>query len=130
MTWPALRLLVLSSVLVPLAGCIEAPPTPPDPQAQCSDELVLLRVTVVDADGKPVEGAVVTARNAATGKTLTGTTDTRGTTLAVNEEVGSGDVQVQAERAPKSSPPTAVAWTCDDCHCYPSTAELTLALNP
>jgi hypothetical protein len=130
MTWPTLRLLVLSSVLVPLAGCIESPPPPPDAQHECSEELVLLRVTVVDADGAPVEGAVVTARNEATGKTLIGTTDARGTTLAVNEEVGVGDVQVQAERAPKSTPPTAVAWTCDECHCYPSTAELTLALNP
>jgi hypothetical protein len=91
---------------------------------------VLLRVTVVDGAGAPVSGAVVTARNEVTGKTLIGTTDERGTTLAVNEEVGDGPVQVQAERAPKASSAVAVGWTCDPCHCYPSTAELTLSLNP
>ena len=96
----------------------------------CTDELVRLRVTVMDAGGAPVEGAVVTARNEATGKTLIGTTDARGSTLAVNEDIGDGRVQVQAERAPKGSPPVAVGWTCDACHCYPSTAELTLTLNP
>jgi hypothetical protein len=129
MTWPALRLLVLSSVLVPLVACVEPPPPPPDRPDACSVELVLLRVTVVDADGAPVEGAVVTARNASTGKTLIGTTDARGATLAVNEEIGDGQVEVQAERAPKTSKAAAVGWTCDPCHCYPSTAELTLELD-
>ncbi|HET9449781.1 MAG TPA: carboxypeptidase-like regulatory domain-containing protein [Aggregicoccus sp.] len=129
MTWPALRLLVLSSMLVPLAACIEPPPPPPGREGECTEELVLLRVTVVDANGAPVEGAVVTARNELTGKTLIGTTDGRGATLAVNEEVGDGSVQVQAERAPKVSQPVTVGWSCDACHCYPSTAELTLALS-
>lgn len=130
MTWPSLRLLVLTSALVPLVACIEPPPPPPGREGECTDELVLLRVTVVDANGAPVEGAVVTARNESTGKTLIGTTDARGSTLAVNEDVGDGPVQVQAERAPKVSEAVAVGWTCDACHCYPSTAELTLALNP
>jgi hypothetical protein len=130
MTWPALRLLVLSSALVPLLACVEPPPPPPGREGECTEELVLLRVTVVDASGEPVEGAVVTARNDVTGKTLIGTTDGRGSTLAVNEEVGDGSVQVQAERAPKVSQAVEVGWTCDACHCYPSTAELTLSLNP
>lgn len=130
MTWPALRLLALTFALAPLLACIEPPPTPPAHEEECSEELVLLRVTVVDASGEPVSGAVVTARNELTGKTLIGTTDEKGATLAVNEEVGDGSVQVQAERAPKASPPVAVGWTCDACHCYPSTAELTLSLNP
>ncbi|MBF5041501.1 carboxypeptidase regulatory-like domain-containing protein [Aggregicoccus sp. 17bor-14] len=129
MTWPALHLLVLSSVLVPLVACVEPPPPPPDRPDACSVELVLLRVKVVDAEGAPVEGAVVTARNEGSGKTLIGTTDARGATLAVNEEIGDGAVEVQAERAPKTSPAVAVGWTCDACHCYPSTAELTLALD-
>ena len=96
----------------------------------CVDDLVTLRVEVVDAQGAVVREATVTATNVDTGHTITSTTSERGVTTAVNEEIGSGTVRLMATSGSKVSAPAEVAWTCDECHCHPEPTTLQLQLHP
>lgn len=96
----------------------------------CTESLVTLRVEVVDAAGTGVGAAVVTATNADTGHSITGTTSERGVTTAVNEDIGAGPVRLTAVAGPKSSEPVEVKWTCDECHCHPNPDTVQLRLNP
>ncbi len=96
----------------------------------CVEDLVTLRVEVVDAQGRPVEDATVTATHVDSAVSVTGTTNERGVTTAVSEEVGAGTVRVVATSGSKVSPATQVTWTCDDCHCTPEPSTIQLQLNP
>jgi hypothetical protein len=96
----------------------------------CVDDLVTLRVEVVDAQGAVVREATVTATNVDTGRTITSTTSERGVTTAVNEEIGSGTVRLVATAGSKVSAPAEVAWTCDECHCHPEPTTMRLQLHP
>jgi hypothetical protein len=96
----------------------------------CVEDLITLRVEVVDAHGTAVRDATVTAIHADTGRTITGTTSERGVTTAVNEEIGSGIVTVRATAGSKVSPPADVTWTCDGCNCNPDPSTVRLQLNP
>lgn len=96
----------------------------------CTDNLVTLRVEVVDAQGALVDGAVVTATNAGTGHSIIGTTSERGVTTAVNEDIGAGQVRLTAVAGSKTSEPVEVKWTCDECHCTPETDSVQLRLHP
>ncbi|MFY0530141.1 carboxypeptidase regulatory-like domain-containing protein [Archangium gephyra] len=96
----------------------------------CTEKLITLRVEVVNAQGTPVEDAIVTATHVATGRTITGTTGDRGVTTAVNEDIGEGTVRLTATAGSKVSAPAEVAWTCDECHCHPEPSTVQLQLNP
>ncbi|AKJ05590.1 hypothetical protein [Archangium gephyra] len=96
----------------------------------CTEKLITLRVEVVNAQGTPVEDALVTATHVVTGRTITGTTGDRGVTTAVNEDIGEGTVRLTAVAGSKVSAPAEVAWTCDECHCHPEPTTVQLQLNP
>ncbi|HYO59454.1 carboxypeptidase regulatory-like domain-containing protein [Archangium sp.] len=96
----------------------------------CTENLVTLRVEVVDARGTAVRDATVTATHVDTGHTITGTTGDRGVTTAVNEDIGEGTVRLTATSGSKVSAPAEVTWTCDECHCHPEPATVRLQLNP
>ena len=96
----------------------------------CTENLVTLRVEVVDAQGAAVRDATVTASNVDTGRTITGTTGDRGVTTAVNEDIGQGTVRLVATAGSKVSAPAEVTWTCDECHCHPEPASVQLQLHP
>lgn len=96
----------------------------------CTDNLVTLRVEVVDAGGGTVRDALVTATNVDTGRTITSTTGEKGVTTAVNEDIGEGTVRLTATAGSKVSAPTEVTWTCDECHCNPDPDAVQLQLNP
>lgn len=96
----------------------------------CTEKLITLRVEVVNAQGTPVEDALVTATHVDTGRTITGTTGERGVTTAVNEDIGAGTVRLTATAGSKVSAPAEVAWTCDECHCHPEPTTVQLQLNP
>jgi hypothetical protein len=125
----ARQLLLVLGLAGPLAACdggvrVDRRGNP------CTDQLVTLRVEVVDAQGQPVSGAMVTATHEQTGHSITGTTGERGVTTAVNEHLGAGLVRVVAQAGSKVSPPAQVRWTCDDCHCQPEPSTLRLQLPP
>jgi hypothetical protein len=96
----------------------------------CTEKLITLRVEVVNAQGSPVQDALVTATHVGTGRTITGTTGDRGVTTAVNEDIGEGIVRLTATAGSKVSTPAEVAWTCDECHCHPEPTTVQLQLNP
>jgi hypothetical protein len=115
--------------LVPLASCdggirVNRQGNP------CVEDLVTLRVEVVDAQGRPVKDATVTATHVDSEVSITGTTNERGVTTAVSEELGEGVVRVVATAGSKVSPPTQVTWLCDGCHCQPEPSTVQLQLNP
>jgi hypothetical protein len=91
---------------------------------------VTLRVQVVDAAGKPVPDATVSATHAETGNTITSVTDAEGVTNAVNETLGEGTVRLSARGGSKLSDTADVRWTCDECHCYPEPGSVQLQLHP
>jgi hypothetical protein len=123
----ARQLLLLA--LLPLASC-DGGVRGSRPGNPCEEDLVTLRVEVVDAQGNAVQDATVTATHVDTGRTITGTTGERGVTTAVNEELGSGLVRVRATAGSKVSAPADVTWMCDDCHCNPEPATVRLQLHP
>jgi hypothetical protein len=96
----------------------------------CTESLVTLRVEVVDAQGGAVSGAIVTATNTDTGRSITSTTGERGVTTAVNEDIGEGRVRLTALAGSKVSEPAEVSWTCDECHCHPEPSSVQLQLHP
>jgi hypothetical protein len=96
----------------------------------CTENLVTLRVEVVDAQGATVKDATVTATNVDTGHTITSTTSERGVTTAVNEDIGEGTVRLTATAGSKVSEPAEVHWTCDECHCHPDPETVQLQLHP
>jgi hypothetical protein len=96
----------------------------------CTENLVTLRVEVVDARGTAVRDATVTAIHVDTGRTIIGTTGDRGVTTAVNESIGAGTVRLKATAGSKVSAPAEVTWTCDECHCHPEPTSVRLQLNP
>ncbi len=123
------RQLLLLLGLVPLAACdgglrVNRQGNP------CVEDLVTLRVEVVDAQGREVKNATVTATHVDSGRTITGITNERGVTTSVNEDLGSGTVRVSATAGSKVTAPTEVVWTCDECHCHPEPSTVRLQLNP
>jgi hypothetical protein len=123
------RQLLLLLGLVPLASCdgglrVNRQGNP------CVEDLITLRVEVVDAQGREVKDATVTATHVASGRTITGITNERGITTSVNENIGEGMVRVMATAGSKVTAPTEVAWTCDECHCTPEPSTVRLQLNP
>jgi hypothetical protein len=102
-----------------VAGC--------DASDDCTDEYIVVPITVVDADGARVAGATVTATNEATGATAGGTTGSDGMTYAIGELLGPGTSVVTATLGERSAS-AAVEWRCGTCHCAPRPATLTLAL--
>ena len=96
----------------------------------CTVELVSMTVKVVDAAGAPVEGAMVTATNVVSQKTITAQTNASGTTTAVTEDLGQGTATVRATLGGKVTDQKNVTWTCGNCHCNPDPGLVTLTLSP
>ena len=96
----------------------------------CSEELVTLKVEVVTAEGVRVKGATVTATNEETQESITGVTNELGVSRAVNESLAPGRTRLQATAGSKVSPPLAVEWLCDECHCRPAPDSVMMQLNP
>jgi uncharacterized GH25 family protein len=96
----------------------------------CVENLIALRVEVVDAQGRPVKDATVTATHVESTVSITSTTNERGVTTAVTEELGQGAVRLTASAGSKVSPAAQVTWTCDECHCTPEPSTVQLQLNP
>ncbi|ATB37439.1 putative lipoprotein [Cystobacter fuscus] len=121
--WMVLGLAYLSAC----DGGLRVPNIEVDP---CTGNPVTLRVEVVDAQGGPVGGAVVTATNTETGHSITSTTTERGVTTAVHEDIGPGRVVLTALAGTRPSDSAEVKWTCDECHCYPEPGSVQLHLRP
>ncbi|RYZ40033.1 MAG: carboxypeptidase regulatory-like domain-containing protein [Myxococcaceae bacterium] len=116
---------LLASVLV--TGCDEAPSA--NRHEDSCDEPLSLRVQVVSSEGARIQGATVTATNLESNVSITGVTDERGFTTAINEHLAPSPIRVVATAGSHVTPAQRVEWTCDACHCTPVPAELTLELR-
>ncbi|RKH25928.1 carboxypeptidase regulatory-like domain-containing protein [Corallococcus praedator] len=116
---------LLASVWV--TGCDEAPSA--NRQEDPCAEPLSLRVHVVSSDGAFIQGATVTATNLESNVSITGVTDDRGLTTAINEHLAPSPIRVVATAGSHVTPAERVEWTCDACHCTPVPAELTLEMR-
>jgi hypothetical protein len=105
-------------------------PVVDDERRLCSEELVTLKVEVLNADGVRVKGATVTATNLETDQSITSVTNEEGVTRAVNESIAPGATRLSAVAGSKEAPPVQVEWECDECHCTPIPGAVVLQLNP
>ncbi|WP_426750815.1 carboxypeptidase regulatory-like domain-containing protein [Myxococcus sp. Y35] len=112
-----------------LAACDQAPRVQRAVD-DCEAELVSLRVEVVSAEGAHIRGATVTGTNVTSNVSITGVTDERGVTTAINESLAPSPVRVVATAGAKVSPAQQVEWLCDSCNCRPEPATVQLRLNP
>ncbi|MBE4753638.1 carboxypeptidase regulatory-like domain-containing protein [Corallococcus sp. ZKHCc1 1396] len=117
---------LLASALV-VTGCDEAPSA--NRQEDSCAEPMSLRVQVVSSDGARIQGATVTATNLESNVSITGVTDDRGITTAINEHLAPSPIRVMATAGSHVTAAQRVEWTCDACHCTPVPAELTLELQ-
>ena len=128
------RILLASSLAFSLAACGGGgEPMVPDAgteQLGCTpDELEAhLAVVVVDAQGAPVQGAEVTAKNLGSGKTISANTDGDGVTVAVGTSIGSGSVQVTAKQGSRLSDTKQAEFDCGGCTCTISPPTITLTI--
>src|SRR4051812_24466782 len=72
---------------------------------------------VIDSNGNPVPSATVNAINKGSGKTVSGTTDARGISLAVTEDIGAGYVDITATEGARKSDVFTTEWNCGECDC-------------
>lgn len=86
-----------------------------------------MSVMVVDADGAPVSGAVVIARDVASMATVEGETGSDGTTIMGGSGSGSGTSVVTATFEGRSAS-AEVDWRCASCLCQPTPSWLELVL--
>ena len=97
----------------------------------CANDFTSMAVKVLDDKALPVEGATVTATNAGSLATQTGTTDVNGNTIAVNQEIGQGTISVVATLGLRTTQTKNATWTCsNDCLCAVEPKTLTLTLSP
>lgn len=116
---------LLASVLV--TGCDDAPSA--NRQEDPCAEPRSLRVEVLSSNGAYIQGATVTATNLESNVSITGVTDDRGVTTAINENLAPSAIRVMATSGSHVSPAQQVEWTCDACHCTPVPESLTLELR-
>ncbi|NOK14122.1 carboxypeptidase regulatory-like domain-containing protein [Corallococcus exercitus] len=116
---------LLASVL--LTGCDDAPSANRH-EDTCAEPLSL-RVEVMSSDGAYIQGASVTATNLESNVSITGVTDDRGVTTAINETLAPSPIRVMATAGSHVTPAARVEWTCDACHCTPVPATVTLQLR-
>ncbi len=95
----------------------------------CSTESATLVVKVVNAQGQPVEGATVTAKNVGSGKTVSGSTNGQGSTNAVTDALGTGTVRLSASSGTQISQTAQVDFLCGDCACTVEPKSVTLQLQ-
>ncbi|MBI3185901.1 MAG: carboxypeptidase regulatory-like domain-containing protein [Myxococcales bacterium] len=109
--------------LVSLALCACGPISRQQPDGgralnQCAPEPVSIAVKVVDAEGNPVEGAIVTATNQTSGQAATAQTRGDGTTSGITQEkISPGTVLLRASLGTRVSEVKQVTWVCGECHC-------------
>ncbi|MGE6759169.1 carboxypeptidase-like regulatory domain-containing protein [Corallococcus interemptor] len=116
---------LLASVLV--TGCDEAPSA--NRQEDTCAEPMSLRVEVMSSDGAYIQGASVTATNLESNVSITGITDSRGVTTAINETLAPSPIRVVATAGSHVTHAERVEWTCDACHCTPVPDTVTLKLQ-
>jgi hypothetical protein len=129
------RLLACSVILLTLAtacGGGEGVPAAQDAgHLGCASiNEAFLPVKVLDAQGSPVEGARVTAKNVTSGVMVAGTTNAQGTTTSIGESLGSGTIEVTAQSGSKVSPRGQATFSCGECGCTFDPTSLTLQLPP
>lgn len=125
------RLLAALCASALLLACGGSVPRPDGGVAVCDPNVdAFLPVKVLDANDQPVAGAEVTAKNVATGKTISGTTNEQGTTTAVSSSLGSGSVTVTARKDTKVSNTGQANFVCGECSCTYEPESVTLKLNP
>lgn len=95
----------------------------------CTEAVPTLAVKVVDAQGNPVKGATLKAKNLGTGNTVTGTTNDQGVSKAVTKDIGSGTVQLSATSGTLASDVAQVDWVCGECNCTATPTSVTLTLQ-
>ncbi|RKH07197.1 carboxypeptidase regulatory-like domain-containing protein [Corallococcus carmarthensis] len=116
---------LLASVL--MTGCDDAPSANRH-EDTCAEPLSL-RVEVMSSDGAYIQGASVTATNMESNVSITGVTDDRGVTTAINETLAPSPIRVVATAGSHVTAAERVEWTCDACHCTPVPATVTLQLQ-
>ncbi|NOK16504.1 carboxypeptidase regulatory-like domain-containing protein [Corallococcus carmarthensis] len=116
---------LLASVL--MTGCDDAPSANRH-EDTCAEPLSL-RVEVISSDGAYIQGASVTATNMESNVSITGVTDDRGVTTAINETLAPSPIRVVATAGSHVTAAERVEWTCDACHCTPVPATVTLQLQ-
>ncbi|WAS84587.1 MULTISPECIES: carboxypeptidase-like regulatory domain-containing protein [unclassified Corallococcus] len=116
---------LLASVLV--TGCDEAPSA--NRHEDTCAEPMSLRVEVMSSDGAYIQGASVTATNLESNVSITGVTDDRGVTTAINETLAPSPIRVVATAGSHVTLAERVEWACDECHCTPVPDTVTLKLQ-
>jgi hypothetical protein len=125
--WKHGRWGLLAGALLMVTGCDDAPSA--NRQQDTCAEPLSLRVQVMSSDGAYIQGATVTATNLQSNVSITGVTDDRGLTTAINETLAPSPVRVVATAGSHVSQAEHVEWTCDECHCTPVPGTLTLQLQ-
>lgn len=125
------RTLLTTCTLLGLLGCGASNSLPDGGRGRfiCTNELMVLPVKVIDSTGTPVDGAAVSAKNLSNGKSVNGTTDGRGVTTAVNEDLGTGTVRIQASKGGQTSMVFDVNFTCGECDCAVNPRSATLLIQ-
>jgi hypothetical protein len=90
----------------------------------CATGAATVPVTVVDAAGKPVQGATVLAEHLTSGEFVQATTDAQGRTSAVTSALGTGTVRVTARFGDAALGTADVTWTCGECNCTATPANV------
>lgn len=124
--------LVTAIAAVSLLGCgIPARENLPEDAGRrviCPTGADVIPVTVVDANGAPIEGATVKATHVTTGESLEGTTNAQGRSTAVTSDLGTGTVRVTAAFSERVSNVAEVTWVCGECNCSGTPSQVTLAI--
>ncbi|NBC42839.1 carboxypeptidase regulatory-like domain-containing protein [Corallococcus sp. AB030] len=110
-----------------MTGCDDAPSA--NRHEDTCAEPRSLRVEVMSSDGAYIQGASVTATNLESNISITGVTDDRGVTTAINETLAPSPIRVVATAGSHVTHAERVEWTCDECHCTPVPDTVTLKLQ-
>lgn len=128
---PRLLALSLAACTFVLTACGASQARPDGGVAVCDPtQERFLPVTVQDAQGQPVSGATVTAKNLTTGQTITAQTNDQGGTGAIGSSIGSGTVRITAQKGTQTSNTGEANFTCGECGCSFEPESVALTLNP
>lgn len=130
MTLRSLALSLASAVLLPGCGSHSEPRANGGLSVCDPAQERFVPVLVLDAQGAPAAGATVTAKNVASGKTITATSNEQGSTGAIGSSIGPGTVRISAQKDTKTSNVAEANFICGECGCSFEPESITLTLNP